>query len=89
MAGKHANDDEVQFYLELLGGYLDCASDAIFVLCDEMKFILCSRVSEIWSGCAESELTRHNKGSRLIFLLDKSKVTIPLISYYEIWCLSP
>lgn len=47
------------FYLDLLRAYFDSASDAIFVLCDEMKFLFCNRVVEEWLGEREADLTRH------------------------------
>ncbi len=47
------------FYLDLLRAYFDSASDAIFVLCDEMKFLFCNRVVEEWLGETEANLTRH------------------------------
>ena len=47
------------FYLELLRAYFDSASDAIFVLCDEMKFLFCNRIAEEWLGMTEAQLTRH------------------------------
>jgi len=48
------------FYLELLRAYLDSADDAIFVLCDEQKFLLCNRRMEQWLGETEASLTCHN-----------------------------
>ncbi len=50
-----------RFYLDLLRAYVDSADDAIFVLCDELKFLLCNRVMERWLGESESSLTRHNQ----------------------------
>ncbi len=38
----------------------DSANDAIFVLCNELKFLSCNRRMESWIGIAEDELTRHN-----------------------------
>lgn len=49
-----------QFYLDLLRGYLDSANDAIFVLCDEMKFLVCSHLMQQWLGETEENLTRHD-----------------------------
>ncbi|MDH5631352.1 MAG: EAL domain-containing protein [Gammaproteobacteria bacterium] len=48
------------FYAELLRAYFDSTNDAIFVLCDEMKFVACNRVMQDWLGRKEDELTRHN-----------------------------
>ena len=50
-----------QFYLDLLRGYLDSANDAVFVLCDEMKFLVCNRLMQEWLGETEENLTRHNR----------------------------
>ncbi len=50
-----------RFYLDLLRAYVDSADDAIFVLCDELKFLLCNRVMERWLGEPESTLTQHNQ----------------------------
>lgn len=55
------SDDDKGFYLELLHAYLDSANDAIFTLCDEEKFLLCNRLTEVWLGEKEEELTRHNQ----------------------------
>ena len=43
----------------MLRAYFDSASDAIFVLCDEMKFLFCNRIAEEWLGMTEVQLTRH------------------------------
>lgn len=48
------------FYLELLRAYFDSANDAIFVLCDERKFLVCNRITQDWLGASEADLTRHN-----------------------------
>lgn len=53
-------DADATFYLNLLRAYLDSANDAIFVLCDEMKFLLCNRLTERWLGASETMLTAHN-----------------------------
>ncbi len=50
-----------RFYLDLLRAYLDSADDAIFVLCDEQKFLLCNRRMEQWLGETEASLTAHNR----------------------------
>jgi PAS domain S-box-containing protein len=55
--------------MELLRVYLDSTEDAIFVLCDEMKFLVCNRKMEQWLGKAESELTEHNKRTPIPNLL--------------------
>jgi diguanylate cyclase (GGDEF)-like protein/PAS domain S-box-containing protein len=53
--------DVQTLHLELLRAYLDSANDAIFVLCDELKFLLCNRVMERWLGETEEVLTRHGQ----------------------------
>ncbi len=52
--------NESRFYRDLLRAYFDSANDAIFVLCDEMKFLACNRIMQEWIGRGEDELTRHN-----------------------------
>jgi len=54
------HDSDGEFYAQLLRAYFDSANDAIFVLCNELKFLSCNRRMESWLGIAESELTRHN-----------------------------
>lgn len=49
-----------QCYLDLLRGYLDSANDAVFVLCDEMKFLVCNRLMQEWLGETKENLTRHD-----------------------------
>ena len=56
--GQHESDGE--FYAQLLRAYFNSANDAIFVLCNELKFLSCNRRMESWLGIAESDLTRHN-----------------------------
>ena len=53
--------EDKTFYLELLRAYFDSANDAIFVLCDELKFLLCNRVMERWLGETEDALTCHGR----------------------------
>ena len=60
-AGGSPGRDEARFFQELLRSYIDSADDAIFVLCDEMKFLLGNRRLEEWLGRPESELTRHHR----------------------------
>ncbi|WP_297528162.1 putative bifunctional diguanylate cyclase/phosphodiesterase [Thiohalobacter sp.] len=57
------------FYAELLRAYLDSANDAIFVLCDELKFLACNRLMQQWLGRDEAELTRHNRRRPITELL--------------------
>jgi len=54
------HDSDGEFYAQLLRAYFDSANDAIFVLCNELKFLSCNRRMESWLGVAERELTRHN-----------------------------
>ncbi len=53
--------DDSKFYLDLLRAYFDSANDAIFVLCDEQKFLACNRITQDWLGMSEQDLTRHNQ----------------------------
>ncbi len=61
--------DDPQFYSELLRAYFDSTRDAIFVLCDEMKFLTCNKTTEHWLGISENELTRHNHRTPIVRLL--------------------
>lgn len=61
MPDNDSHKDEAQFYSELLRAYFDSANDAIFVLCDEMKFLTCNKMTQQWLGSSEEELTEHNK----------------------------
>jgi len=61
MNNKNTPQDEKQFYAELLRAFFDSTNDAIFVLCDEMKFITCNKMTQKWLGYTEDELTQHNK----------------------------
>lgn len=61
MPDTDSHKDEAQFYSELLRAYFDSANDAIFVLCDEMKFLTCNKMTQHWLGSSEDELTQHNQ----------------------------
>jgi PAS domain S-box-containing protein len=65
--------EDKTFYLELLRAYFDSANDAIFVLCDEMKFLLCNRAMETWLGKSELDLTRHNERISITRFFRESK----------------
>jgi diguanylate cyclase (GGDEF)-like protein/PAS domain S-box-containing protein len=52
---------DAQFYSDLLRAFFDSANDAIFVLCDEMKFLICNKMTQQWLGSSEDILTQHNK----------------------------
>jgi diguanylate cyclase len=71
--------EDSQFYSDLLRAYFDSAEDAIFVLCDEMKFITCNKMTESWLGHSELELTAHNQRVPITQLLgsnyDKKQFT--------------
>ncbi len=54
-------DNEAQFYHELQRAFFDSTNDAIFVLCDEMKFIVCNLQMQLWLGQSEKNLTQHNQ----------------------------
>jgi diguanylate cyclase (GGDEF)-like protein/PAS domain S-box-containing protein len=51
--------------------YFDSTDDAIFVLCDEMKFLTCNRTTEQWLGISEQQLTLHNQRTPITQLLGK------------------
>jgi diguanylate cyclase (GGDEF)-like protein/PAS domain S-box-containing protein len=61
MSNTTSGNDDSKFYLDLLRAYFDSANDAIFVLCDERKFLVCNRTTQDWLGATEEELTRHNQ----------------------------
>lgn len=61
MSESNTDQDEAQFYSDLLRAFFDSANDAIFVLCDEMKFIICNKMTQQWLGFSENELTDHKK----------------------------
>lgn len=70
----HESDGE--FYAQLLRAYFDSANDAIFVLCDELKFLSCNRRMESWLGIDECELTRHNCRRPITDLLGNADTAI-------------
>jgi len=72
MTEKTSSPEEAQFYSELLRAYFDSANDAIFVLCDEMKFLTCNKMTEQWLGVSEQQLTRHNQRTPIIRLLGRN-----------------
>ncbi|MDH5767223.1 MAG: PAS domain-containing protein, partial [Gammaproteobacteria bacterium] len=61
--------EDAQFYADLLRAYMDSANDSIFVLCDEMKFLICNRQMQNWLGVSEKELTQHNQRMPITELL--------------------
>lgn len=71
--------EDSQLYPDLLRAYFDSTEDAIFVLCDEMKLITCNKMTELWLGHSEQELTEHNQRTPITELFgkdyDKAKFT--------------
>jgi len=61
MSNEDNHKDDAQFYSDLLRAFFDSANDSIFVLCDEMKFLICNKMTQNWLGYTEDELTRHNE----------------------------
>jgi len=61
MPDNNPHQDEVRFYSDLLRAFFDSANDAIFVLCDEMKFLICNKMTQKWLGFSEDVLTQHNQ----------------------------
>ena len=72
MSDKSSLTDDTQFYSELLRAYFDSTQDAIFVLCDEMKFLTCNKTTESWLCLSEDELTRHNERTPITQLLGEN-----------------
>ena len=60
---------DAEFYADLLRAYFDSANDAIFVLCNELKFLVCNRLMEEWMGLSEADLVRHNQRRPITDLL--------------------
>ncbi len=60
MSNSTSKNDDAQFYSDLLRAFFDSANDAIFVLCDEMKFLTCNKMTQQWLGSSEEVLTQHN-----------------------------
>lgn len=76
--------DSDNFYLEILRAYFDSANDIIFVLCDEMKFLLCNRHTEKWLGKPEADLTRHKQRIPLTeFLVDPDARALFISNFQE------
>jgi len=69
MPDKSSSSNDAQFYSELLRAYFDSTQDAIFVLCDEMKFLTCNKMTEKWLVRSEHELTLHNERTPITQLL--------------------
>ena len=69
MSDRTQIHQDAQFYSELMRAYFDSTNDAIFVLCDEMKFLACNTTMEHWLGQSEQELTLHNQRRPITELL--------------------
>ena len=72
MTDKKLLEEDGQFYTELLRAYFDSTNDAIFVLCDEMKFLVCNKMTERWLGATEQQLTQHKKRIPITRLLGEN-----------------
>jgi PAS domain S-box-containing protein len=70
---------EDEFYKVLLRSYIDSTNDAIFVLCDEMKFLLCNNSGENCMGLTEEKLIEHNKRTPITELFSDTE-TIDLFN---------
>ncbi len=60
-------NDEAEFHKLLLRAYIDGASDALFVLCRDMRFRICNPVTTQWFGRPEEDLTN---GKRRVSILE-------------------
>lgn len=76
------DDTASNFYLELLRAYIDSTQDALFVLCDEMKFLLCNHAGEGYFGVSEDVLTKHNQRAPITELLADSKTSSLFMDQY-------
>jgi len=83
MNNKNTPQDEKQFYAELLRAFFDSTNDAIFVLCDEMKFITCNKMTQKWLGHTEDELTQHNKRRPITELFGNPNASEFFASFFE------
>ncbi len=75
--------DDLRFYQDLLRAYIDSANDAIFVLCDEMKFLVCNRLTETWLCTSEAALTRHNQRIPITALVGASESATLFREHFE------
>jgi diguanylate cyclase (GGDEF)-like protein/PAS domain S-box-containing protein len=83
MSDTSSLNDDVQFYSELLRVFFDSANDAIFVLCDEMKFLICNKQTELWLGHTEHDLTEHKKRVPITELLGNPEIVDYFISSFH------
>ncbi len=74
----HLHEADGEFYAGLLRAYINSANDAIFVLCNELKFLSCNARMENWMGIEESELTRHNCRRPITDLVGNPETTAAL-----------
>ncbi len=77
-----ANEDS-EFYQQLMRAYIDSANDAIFVLCDEMKFLVCNRLMEQWMGRDEAELTRHGERVPITELIGDADCAVRFSEFFH------
>lgn len=76
-------NSDSEFYSELLRAFFDSTNDAIFVLCDEMKFIICNKMTEKWLGLPEEQLVEHNKRTPITELLGSSDAINTFTTCFE------
>ncbi|MDO9219764.1 MAG: EAL domain-containing protein [Thiobacillus sp.] len=57
----HEPELEPEIERALLRAYIDSANDGIFVVCDEMKFLVANALMAEWLGVGEAELTTHGR----------------------------
>jgi len=76
-------EDDKYFYMELLRIYLDSTSDAIFILCDEMKFLACNREVEQWLGRSEADLTQHNQRRPMTQLMSNNEAMGLFVNHFK------
>lgn len=57
----HEPELEPEIERALLRAYIDSANDGIFVVCDEMKFLVANALMAEWLGVNEAELTAHGR----------------------------
>ncbi len=77
------DSNDAQFYYDLLRAFFDSANDAIFVLCDEMKFLICNKTMQSWLGRSEEGLTEHKQRTPITELLGESGDVLQFTSAFS------
>lgn len=76
-------EEDKDFYLSLLGAYINSANDGIFVVCDEMKFHVANRLLESWLGVTEAALTAHNQRLPITHFLESEESQMVFVHRFQ------